>query len=280
MGPISLSIMIVAALVVGAVVVLRITGLALRAAVRQMAERSTAEDRGNRWWRAGATRGMLDVVDGGAARRRQRVDSAARMLNHVVAVVVWISVTIAVFHLFDIDAAFFLSSAGFIGAGLAIGGQHKVNDYLTGLSVLFEDRYGIGDEVVVELAGREPIRAVVEHVGLFSTRLRDAASTLHVGNSSMVLVRNLSQQAHTETLRLRVGDHDEGPAVSEHSVAEAVRSMAGQENLTSLIFVGDLAAERRPDGDIDVAVRTAKPLDDRSRAVLVGRAEATLRGVG
>ena len=58
------------------------------------------------------------------------------------------------FHLFDIDAAFFLSSAGFIGAGLAIGGQHKVNDYLTGLSVLFEDRYGVGDELLVEIAER------------------------------------------------------------------------------------------------------------------------------
>ena len=73
------------------------------------------------------------------------------MLNHVVRLVVWTAVTIVVFHLFDIDAAFFLSSAGFIGAAVAIGGQHKVNDYLTGLSVLFEDRYGVGDELVVEV---------------------------------------------------------------------------------------------------------------------------------
>ena len=58
------------------------------------------------------------------------------MLNHLVTVVVWLAVGIAVFQLFDIDAAFFLSSAGFLGAAVAIGGQHKVNDYLTGLSVL------------------------------------------------------------------------------------------------------------------------------------------------
>ena len=59
----------------------------------------------------------------------------------------------------------------FIGAGLAIGGQHKVNDYLTGLSVLFEDRYGVGDDLVVETAGRDPFPAVVEHVGLFTCSL-------------------------------------------------------------------------------------------------------------
>jgi hypothetical protein len=43
------------------------------------------------------------------------------------------------------------------------------------------------------------------------------------------------------------------------------------------VFVGDLAAERTADGDIDVAVRTLRPLDDRSRSVLVERAERALR---
>ena len=137
----------------------------------------------------------LESADVTEQRRRQRTDAAARMLNHVVTLVVWIGVTIAVFHLFDIDAAFFLSSAGFIGAAVAIGGQHKVNDYLTGLSVLFEDRYGVGDELVVEVPGREPIHAVVDNIGLVTTRLRDERSTLHVPNAQLVVVRNLSQEA-------------------------------------------------------------------------------------
>ena len=118
---------------------------------------------------AAASRTRLESADASERRRRQRTDAAARMLNHVVALVVWTAVTIVVFHLFDIDAAFFLSGAGFIGAAVAIGGQHKVNDYLTGLSVLFEDRYGVGDELVVEVTGREPLHAVVDHIGLVTT---------------------------------------------------------------------------------------------------------------
>lgn len=267
---------VVVALVVGAVVLTRVSGVVLRRVVRRVAERSVVAGNVTRWWRAGTSRGVLDVVDGGERRRRQRVDSASRMLNHVVAIVVWIVVTIAVFHVLDVDAAFFLSSAGFIGAGLAIGGQHKVNDYLTGLSVLFEDRYGVGDTVVVELSGRDPIQGVVEHVGLFTTRLRDHESTLHVPNAGLVLVRNLSQTAHTETLRLHVPDEsDDG--VSEHTAADAVRRMAGQEHLTDVIFVGDIAAARRGDGDIDVAVRTTRPLGTRERETLVRRAERSLR---
>ena len=111
-----------------------------------------------------------------------------------------------------------------------------------------------------------------------STRLRDANSTLHLPNGSLVLVRNLSQRAQSDTLRLRVGDDPEFDLVSERSVAQTVRDLAGSENLTEVIFVGDLAAQRRDDGDIEVEVKTTRPLDPRSRELLRRRAEDTLRG--
>jgi small-conductance mechanosensitive channel len=267
----------IAALVIGAFLFTRISGLVLRRVIRRMAERG-AEGRPSRWWRAAVRYGGTDRTETGVVRRRQRVDAAARMLNHLVTVVVWIVVTIAIFQILDIDAAFFLSSLGFIGAGFAIGGQHKVNDYLTGLEVLFEDRYGVGDELIVEQVGREPLHAVVDHVGLFSTRLRDETSTLHVPNGSLQLVRNLSQQATTETLRLHVGNDPDFDLVSERSVAKTVRDLGGSENLTEVIFVGDLDAQRREDGDIEVEVKTTRPLDPRSKDVLQAKAEDTLRG--
>jgi len=254
---------VVVALVVGAVVVTRLSGFAMRRVVRRIAVRT------------GASRAASESAESTEQRRRQRIDAAARMLNHVVSIVVWIGVTIAVFHLFEIDAAFFLSGAGFIGAAVAIGGQHKVNDYLTGLSVLVEDRYGIGDELVVDTAG-ERIHAVVDNVGLVTTRLREAGSTLHIPNAQLTIVRNLSQEASAATVRLRVPDVD--GLDTERSAAEALRALAGSEQLTDVVFVGDLAAARTGDGRVDVAVRTVRPLDDRARTVLVERAERVLGG--
>jgi small conductance mechanosensitive channel len=275
---------LIAVIVVGAIAFTRVSGVVLRFVVRRVANSSArvAAIEGlsgpTRWWRASVSRGVLDSADGGEGRRRQRVDSAARMLNHIVTVIVWIGVSIAIFKILDIDIAFFLTSAGFIGAGLAVGGQHKVNDYLTGLSVLFEDRYGIGDEIVIERTGAEPMRAVVEHIGLFTTRLRKADSTMHIPNGQMTVVLNLSQHAHVEKFVLHVGDDPVYDLVSERSAAEAVRQTAGQEHLTELIFVGDLAAERRDDGDIEVSVHTVKPLDARARRTIVRKAEQSLRG--
>jgi small conductance mechanosensitive channel len=270
-------VVFVIALVLGALVLTRVSGLVLRRLVRHMAERTSTE-LASRWWRVATPRGIADNGEAFEVRRRQRVDSASRMLNHLLAIVVWIGVAIAVFHILDIDAEYFLSSAGFIGAGIAIGGQHKVNDYLTGLSVLFEDRYGAGDELIVDVGRAEPLHAVVDHVGLFTTRLRDESSTLHVPNGQLQIVRNLSQESRAETIRLRVGDNPEFDLVSERSAADTVRRLAGSENLTDVFFVGDLAAARRDDGDIDVEVKTVRPLDEKAREVLVERTQQALRG--
>lgn len=193
------------------------------------------------------------------------------MISHLASLVIWVVASIVTFHLLEVDPAFFLSSAGFIGAGLAIGGQHKVNDYLSGLSVHFEDRYGIGDEIIVEVGWTEPIRGVVDHVGLFSTRVRDARSTLHVPNHSLGTVRNLSQEAASTTLRVAV------PADADaEEAADVLRGLAGTDGLTDLFFVGDLEARTGHDGVTEIDVVTSRALDDRYRDRVVERVEQEL----
>jgi hypothetical protein len=55
-----------------------------------------------------------------------------------------------------------------------------------------------------------------------------------------------------------------------------LRGLAGSEQLTDVVFVGDLNAARVDDGRVDVAVRTVRPLDERARTLLVERAEQVL----
>ena len=259
----------VAGLVLGALVLTRVSRFVLQRVVRRMAEASKA-DAPTRWWRAGSSRVGGETAAATEQRRRQRVDAASRMLNHVVALVVWVGVAIAVFHVLDVDAAFFLSSAGFIGAGLAIGGQHKVNDYLTGLSVHFEDRYGVGDELEYE-SGMQKMTAVVDHIGLFSTRLKDSRSTLHVPNGQLASIRNLSQEAAVSTIKIHVPDD----ATADDAMS-LLRGLAGTDGLTDVVFVGDLDASQTHSGQVEVEMRTSRTLDDQSKSRLARRAEALL----
>ncbi|MEY2958463.1 MAG: hypothetical protein RLZZ01_1031 [Actinomycetota bacterium] len=255
-----------------AVLLTRITKFVTRRVIRRLARRALLSAPGSGLWRVRVQRPDDAEGDTGEQRRRQRIDAASRMVNHIVSLVIWVVAAIVAFHLLDVDPAFFLSSAGFLGAALAIGGQHKVNDYLTGLSVHFEDRYGIGDEILAQVGGTEPVRGVVDHVGLFSTRLRDTGSTVHVPNSSLSVVRNLSQEACRTTLRVRVGDDD-----AAGMAPSLLRGLAGSTGLTDVVFIGDLAANGVSTGEVDVEVATSRNLGDVERERLVQRAEAALR---
>jgi small-conductance mechanosensitive channel len=275
LGPALAGPFVLVVIALAAITTTRVCRLVVRRCIRHTATRSLrfAKLPGQPvgLWRARAAR--VGDVPGEAVeqRRRQRVDAASRMVNHLVSVVVWLVAAIVAFHLLDVDPAFFLSSAGFIGAGLAIGGQHKVNDYLTGLSVHFEDRYGIGDEIVVESGTHEPVRGVVDHVGLFSTRVRDVTSTLHFPNGALASVRNLSQEAAVSTLRLNVP-----AAVDSDAAPELLRGLAGTDGFTDLVFVGDLAVRDVATGEIEVDVPTSRALDGRLRDRLVDQTERAL----
>ncbi len=266
---------IVVLIVLGGFVATRLIRMVLRRTVRHVADRSLV--RSSRWWRTRVRREGLESAELVEQRRRQRIDAASRMLSHVFSLVVWVVVSIAVFHVLELDAAFFLSSAGFLGAGLAIGGQHKVNDYLTGLSVLLEDRYGVGDEVEVEIGWSEPVRGVVEHIGAVSTRIRDARSTVHLPHASMVNVRNLSQEPAQARLEVHLpGSVD--PEVLADAAADAMREVAGTKHLTGVVFVDDIEALHvDPDAErVELNVRTARPLSSDERELLVRRTEERL----
>lgn len=259
---------IVLAVLLGAYLFTRLTGFVIRRVVNRVARRSLTST--TRLWRTRARRATLETTEMTEHRRRQRVDAASRMLNHLVSMVVWIVAVITVFNLLEINAAFYLSSAGFLGAALAFGGQHKVNDYLTGLAVHFEDRYGVGDELVFEVGWADPVRGVVDHVGLFSTRVRDGHSTMHFANALLAAVRNLSQEPSTVRIRIRTGGRD---AIA---VAETLRGLAGTPDLTEVVFLGDIESYQPTTGEVEVDVHTLRPLDRLSMDRLVEKAERRL----
>jgi hypothetical protein len=238
---------VVVVIAVLGLVATRLSRFVVRRIIRRLANAAIGSTRSTPGpWRTRSKRVGGESGETGERRRRQRIDAASRMVNHLASLVIWIVAVIVAFHLLDVDPAFFLSSAGFIGAGLAIGGQHKVNDYLTGLSVHFEDRYGVGDEILAHVGWDEPVEAVVDHIGLFSTRLRDGRSTLHFPNSALTNVRNLSQEAAATSIRIRVPD-DAGT----EEAAAVLRGLAGSRGLTDVVFVGGIEARESATGEFE-----------------------------
>jgi moderate conductance mechanosensitive channel len=88
-----------------------------------------------------------------------------------------------------LNVAPILASAGVLGLAIGFGAQNLVKDFLSGVMMMIEDQYGVGDEVDLgEAVG------TVEHVALRVTRVRDVDGTVwYVRNGEILRVGNASQ---------------------------------------------------------------------------------------
>jgi small-conductance mechanosensitive channel len=131
-------------------------------------------------------------------RRAQRAATISSVMRNAVSIIVWSIAVLIVLGEIGISLGPIIASAGIAGVALAFGTQSIVRDYLTGMFVVLEDQYGVGDEIDTGVA-----TGTVEWVSLRMTRLRDADGVAwHVPNGEIKRVANFSQRLPSE------GQHD------------------------------------------------------------------------
>ena len=122
-------------------------------------------------------------------RMRQRSETVGSVLRSIVTFTVFGIAFVTILGALGIDLAPLVASAGVIGIAIAFGAQTLVRDFLTGMFMILEDQYGVGD--VVD-AG--PATGTVEAVGLRTTRLRDVNGAVwHIRNGTITRIGNMSQ---------------------------------------------------------------------------------------
>lgn len=165
----------------------------LRRVIDRTVRKAAEGDVGAALRRRGRTQGrLLGAIDDSALlteRRRQRVGTVGSLLKSITSVVVFGVAFVTILGELDINLAPIVASAGVIGIAVGFGAQNLVRDFLTGMFMLLEDQYGVGD--VID-AG--PASGVVEAVGLRTTRLRDVEGVVwYVRNGEISRVGNKSQ---------------------------------------------------------------------------------------
>ena len=123
------------------------------------------------------------------ARADARADTITRALLGAFIVVIWSTVILLVLGELGVNLGPLIAGAGIAGVALGFGAQSLVKDVISGLFILIEDQFGVGD--VVDLGECE---GTVEALGLRSTRLRDVYGVMwHVPNGEILRVANKSQ---------------------------------------------------------------------------------------
>ena len=122
-------------------------------------------------------------------RRKQRVRALGAILRSAASVTIFSIAGFAVLGDLGINLAPLLASAGVVGVAIGFGAQNLVRDYLSGIFMLVEDQYGVGDVITVGDA-----TGTVENVTLRITRVRDVNGIVwHIRNGAIETVGNESQ---------------------------------------------------------------------------------------
>jgi small conductance mechanosensitive channel len=122
-------------------------------------------------------------------RREARAASISAVVTSTVTVLIWTIALLIALGEAGINLGPLVAGAGIAGVALGFGAQSLVKDCISGLFMLIEDQYGIGDNVDLDEAS-----GIVEKISLRATVLRDLEGTVwHVPNAEVQRVGNKSQ---------------------------------------------------------------------------------------
>ena len=137
---------------------------------------------------------LVNIADDGDGEHVSQKEKREETLGHIIVAtgntVIYLVITLMVLSLFGVDITPILAGAGVIGLAIGFGAQSLVKDFVSGLFILVENQYGIGDKVKIG-----SFEGQVTKITIRSTTLRDnEGKVFHISNGLIKDVINLSQQ--------------------------------------------------------------------------------------
>jgi small conductance mechanosensitive channel len=155
----------------------------------------------------------------------------ASVLKSLTTAVVAAIVLLTVLDELGIPTGPLLASAGIVGVAVGFGAQTLVRDVISGIFMLAEDQYGVGD--VVDLGDAS---GVVEAVGLRVTRVRDVDGTVwYIRNGEVQRVGNRSQGWARAVLDVGIA-YGEDVTRAEALLLEVAATLKDDEHFGTLVL--------------------------------------------
>ncbi len=164
-------------------------------------------------------------------RRRQRAHALGSILNSIASVVIFGIAALTILGDLGLNLAPLLASAGVAGVAIGFGAQNVVKDFLSGIFMLLEDQYGVGDMIDADVA-----TGTVEAVGLRVTRIRDINGVVwHIRNGTIDRIGNQSQGWSRAVVDLPIG-YDQDIRRAREAMKQAAVSMSTEPTWRDVIL--------------------------------------------
>jgi len=140
---------------------------------------------------------FVKMADDGDNTHVSQKEKRAKTLGYIIVttgnIIIYAVILLMVLGLFGIDITPILAGAGVIGLAIGFGAQSLVKDFVSGIFILVENQYGIGDKVKIGSFEGQVIRITMR-----STVLKnDEGKTYYISNGLIKDVVNMSQNKKT-----------------------------------------------------------------------------------
>jgi len=158
-------------------------------------------------------------------RRKQRAETMSSVLRSITTGVLVSVAALMILDVVGLPIGPLLASAGIVGVAVGFGAQSLVKDFLSGIFLILEDQYGVGDLVDTGMG----TVGTIEAVGLRVTRLRDGSGVVwYVRNGEILRVGNHSQGWSTGIVDMSVAYTEDIPRV-QRLIGETAAAMAEED---------------------------------------------------
>lgn len=131
----------------------------------------------------------------------KREDTLIEIFNGAIKIVIILIAGIMILQSLDVPVGPILATAGVAGLALGFGGQYLIRDVITGLFIIMENQYRVGDVIC---SGDDC--GTVEDISLRMTTLRDLDGNVHhIPHGEIKTITNLSKSYSRVNLNIGVG---------------------------------------------------------------------------
>jgi moderate conductance mechanosensitive channel len=184
----------------------------------------------------------------------RRQNTLLKLLENVIAYVVYFAAILAVLSAFSINVAGLIAGAGVLGLAIGFGAQNLVRDVITGFFIIFEDQFSVGDYVRIGAS-----EGTVQEIGLRTTKLKGLNGEIHIfPNGTIIEVINFSLNNSIAIVDVSVAYEADIPKVEDlirefltglpEKYEQLVKQpeLLGVQNLAASEVVMRITAETKP----------------------------------
>lgn len=138
--------------------------------------------------------------------RLRRAQTVTKVCQTAASGVIWVIGIVFVLGLLHVNIAALATGAGLVSVVIGLSAQNTIKDFLSGIFIIIENQYAVGDVITVRTAGGFEITGTVEDLSIRITKLRDLQGMQHIiTNGSAVVISNSTARYSAVNISIHIG---------------------------------------------------------------------------